>query len=81
MIIIQDNTTAWTIFIGYLHPKMPAKTEMAINYMHFKIIKFRTHFLLFTLLFQTDLNDLRALYDEELAVARDAIGNLRTSFK
>jgi hypothetical protein len=25
--------------------------------------------------------DLRALYDEELAVAKDAISNLRTSFK
>ncbi len=25
--------------------------------------------------------DLRALYEEELAVARDAISNLRTSFK
>ncbi len=26
-------------------------------------------------------SDLRALYEEELAVARDAISNLRTSFK
>lgn len=26
-------------------------------------------------------SDLRALYDEELAVAKDAISNLRTSFR
>lgn len=25
--------------------------------------------------------DLKAMYDEELAVAKDAISNLRTSFK
>ena len=33
------------------------------------------------LIFQAMDSNLRDLYDEELAVAKDAISNLRTSFK